>query len=86
MATYKWFIKQIYWNFMESGISGIRIWFNLCVSVSNKLGKPYMGFNAFLTIDNLSFRLFGLELSTRSQTSEISFLTWLIFSLLLQGK
>ena len=71
-------------NFMESGISGIRIWFNLCVSASNKLGKPYMGFYAFLTIDNLSFRLFGLDLSTRSQTSEIGFL--LIFSLLLQGK
>ena len=30
-----------------------------------------MGFYTFLTIDDLSFRLFGLELSTTSQTSEI---------------
>ena len=33
--------KHIYWNFMESGISGIGIWLNLSVSTGNELGKPY---------------------------------------------
>ena len=29
MAAYQRFLKHIYWNFMESGISGIGIWLNL---------------------------------------------------------
>ena len=29
MASYQQFLKHIYWNFMESGISGIGIWLNL---------------------------------------------------------
>ena len=41
MAAYQQFLKHIYWNFMESGISGIGIWLNLWVSASNELGKSY---------------------------------------------
>ena len=29
MAAYQQFLKHIYWNFMESGMSGIGIWLNL---------------------------------------------------------
>ena len=29
MAAYQQFLKHIYWNFMEFGISGIGIWLNL---------------------------------------------------------
>ena len=41
MAANQQFLNQIYWNFMESGISGIGIWLNSRVSASNELGKPY---------------------------------------------
>ena len=41
MAAYEQFLNHIYWNFMESGISGIGISLNLRVSASNELGKPY---------------------------------------------
>ena len=39
VAAQKQFLKHIYWNFMESGISEIEIWLNLWVSASNELGK-----------------------------------------------
>ena len=41
MAAYQPFLKHIYWNFMESSNSGIRIWLDLWVSASNELGKRY---------------------------------------------
>ena len=41
MAAYQQFLKHIYWNFMESGISGIGIWLNLRVRASNELGKVW---------------------------------------------
>ena len=41
-----------YWNFMESGISGIRKGLDLWVSTSNELGKPYFWQN-LLEIDPL---------------------------------
>ena len=52
MAAYQQFLKHIYWNFMESGISGIGIWLNLWVSASNELGKPYFWQN-LLEVDPL---------------------------------
>ena len=52
MTAYQQFLKHIYWNFMESGISGIGIWLNLWVSASNELGKPYFWQN-LLEIDPL---------------------------------
>ena len=105
MAAYQQFLKHIYWNFMESGISGIGIWLNLWVSANNELGKPffwqnlleietvitfkllksYMGFCILLITDGLSLHLFSLELSTMSQTSEISFWNRVIFCFSLQG-
>ena len=36
MAAYQQFLKHIYWNFMESCISGIGIWLNFWVSASNE--------------------------------------------------
>ena len=54
MAAYQQFLKHIYWNFMESGISGIRIWLDLWVSASNALGKPYFWQN-LLEIDPLRY-------------------------------
>ena len=44
--------------------------------------KPSLGLATHIT---LSFRQFSLELSTRSQTLEISFSTRVIFGLSLQG-
>jgi len=42
MAAYQQFLKHSYWNFMESGISGIGIWLN-CESVPViELGKSYI--------------------------------------------
>ena len=41
MAAYQPFQKHIYWNFMESGISGIGKLLNLWVSVRNESGRPY---------------------------------------------
>ena len=52
LAAYQQFLKHIYWNFMESGISGIGIWLNLWVSASNELGKLYFWQN-LLEIDPL---------------------------------
>ena len=52
MVAYQQFLKHIYWNFMESGISGIGIWLNLWVSASNELGKPYFWQN-LLEVDAL---------------------------------
>ena len=43
------FLKHIYWNFMESGIPGIRIWLDLWVSANNELGKPYFWRNLLET-------------------------------------
>ena len=40
MAAFQQFLKKIYLNFMEPGISGIEIWLDLWVSASNELGKP----------------------------------------------
>lgn len=37
--------------------------------ITYKILKSYMGFCIFLITEDLSFRLFGLKLSTRSQTS-----------------
>ena len=42
-------------------------------AITLKILKSYMGFYTFLTMDDLYFRLFGLEFSTASQTSDISF-------------
>ena len=52
MAAYQQFLKHIYWNFMESGISGIRIWLDLWLSASNELDKQYLWQNP-LEIDPL---------------------------------
>ena len=49
MTAYQQFLKNIYWNFMESGISGIRIWLDLWVSANNELGKPYFWQNLLET-------------------------------------
>ena len=49
MAAYQQFLKNFYWNFMESGISGIRIWLDLWVSANNELGKPYFWQNLLET-------------------------------------
>ena len=51
-AAYQQFLKHIYWNFIDSSISGIGIWFNLWVSASNELGKPYFWQN-LLEVDPL---------------------------------
>ena len=52
MAAYQQFLKHIYWNFIESGISEIRKWLNLWVIASDELGKPYLWQN-LLEIDPL---------------------------------
>ena len=41
--------------------------------ITFKILKSYRGFSIFLITDDLSFRVFGLELSARFQTSEIGF-------------
>ena len=41
MVAYQQFLKFIYWNVMESGLSGIGIWLSLWVSVSSELDEPY---------------------------------------------
>ena len=38
-AAQQQFLKHIYWNFTESGISEIEMWLNLWVGASNELGK-----------------------------------------------
>ena len=43
---------HIYFNFMESAISGIEIWLNLWVSATNELGKHYF-WQSLLKIDPL---------------------------------
>ena len=53
--------------------------------ITFKILKSHKGFCISSITDDLSFRLFGLELSARSQTSELSFLTMVIFGLSLQG-
>ena len=54
MAAYQQFLKHIYWNFMESSISGIGIWLNLWVIASEELGKPYFWQNLF-AIDQIRY-------------------------------